>query len=559
MIIIRTSLLFMAITNAYPAINPLARYDHRTSSDSHEVYQGRCSIFDPTLSIHPFTLSDGESRLLNCSPGNDCLYVCKSGYLPSRLDSRVNYDLMGVPGGKVSCDSQGILGLTPGVPLCLPSKQNIYVTSLLRLPSSFCQKVSFEGNSFFSPNFLQPRLLSSIAVSDNSYGSSLYYFNSPGVASQHECSTDFSTTGTGASSPYVLEVTKDPNNHVLIRLGWNPFYVTDDYLNKHSPGWGMKVLCEGVDCSQPCYIDPIRHAVNQCENCEQGYGGSSFCTVKVPENMEAVVFLFSSDNGQHTNSFTGFSSFEKTHKFSVTGRVQTSGFRETLDSKGLAYTGKDRNEKSEVDKLKQEDEELTKKEKELLEEAQRSRIENKLPGNQDEQFHQQGGSKHDDSRLFSTESAKEFMHHENNLKSSLNGVKNEDAVDLVYLKISGGNNKDIDDFKGFLDEKSLSLNKESAKDTGALNDVSSSISTGNSLCKTDKCKSLLTSITESAYELCSLLKSEHSSSNLSKKSSNPQLKVAPTDLESSKQENSATDIKTNTHWILILLGIIMLL
>lgn len=531
----------MTITNAYPAIDNSAHHDHRTLPVSSGLHQGRCSISDSTLSIPLSMLNEDGSRIIDCLPGNDCFYVCKSGFLSSGLDSRVDYKPLGVSGGRVSCDSQGVPDVTPQVALCLPSSQNIYVVSLLEDPSSFCQKVSYGGTAFFALNNVQPKLLSSIAISYSSFGPTLYYFNPPGTISEHGCPTGFSTTGMGASSPYVLEVTKDAHGDVFIRLGWNPYYVTNDYLNSRSPHWGMKVLCQGADCSQPCYIDPTRHAVNQCENCEQGYSGSSFCTVKVPENMEAAIFLFSSDNGQHTDSFAGFSSFQSSGK-SVTETTQSSSFRASLNSREFSDSGKEKSERSYADRLKQKDRGSMREERALLEDSLSSQTESEQRGDQHKNFHQEEGA-----------------HHESYFKGFSDSAKDKDAVDLLNQEVSK-TNKDLEDFRGFLHGSDFSSTKESTKDAGTLDKASDSITIGDDASKLDRCISLISTITESAHKLCLLLKSENPASSSLQKPSNSQISVASSDLGSPKQESSATTIfKTNTRWILILMGIITLL
>ncbi|QSL65200.1 hypothetical protein MERGE_002507 [Pneumocystis wakefieldiae] len=487
MIVIHTSLLFMTLTNAYPTTDHLARRDYRTPLGT----QRACSAPDSTLPFPLFMLADDGSSLKDCSPGGHCYYVCQAGYTPSSYDIN-NYGFVGATGGNVLCRADGTLDLSSGSPLCTISKENIYVTTFLLQTSSFCQKGGFNGFNFFLPSFLQHRVLTPLALPTTSYTSFLYYFNSPGGNSPHECPAGFSKGSTSIPSPYLLQVSKDSNGHVIFGLGWNPHYASNAFITKDSLGWGIKILCQGVDC-QPCYIDPSKHNVNECENCEPGNGGSFFCQVKVSSSIEAVVFLFSSGSGENSDSFTGFSSVSSGASISEEHRTVT---QESLGSRSLTDERKTQDGLTESDGITREDQ-FNQKEG-IMEQAQHSKIDSRPRGDQDRESHHGEGL------------SREVNHGSLSLTREINHGSFKGQLD------NGA--KHSDDFKGFFYGNSASFDKESNKGYADLSKLPDSLSVNGDVWKSDECK---TAATGSAQ-----------------KPSNSQLDLIPTDPESPKQENS---------------------
>ncbi|KTW28923.1 hypothetical protein T552_01551 [Pneumocystis carinii B80] len=556
MIVVHTSLLFITITNAYPASIPVTRDNHRALVDSQGSDQKTCSINDPTLSIHPSLLTSTGTGFADCLPGRNCLFVCKSGYLSTQYDASYYPEFEGTSVGNVLCTSQGTLQIAAGGSLCALSTKNLYLTSLLDYSVSFCQKISVKDGLFFAPNSLQSKSVSFLAVSGQSHQSSLYYFNPLGTDSTYECPITV-----GSSSPYILEI-KDINGEVHISLGWNPFYISNEEY-KRPPNWGLRVLCQGVDCDRPCFIDPTKHGINECENCEKGSHGSSFCTVKVSGSKEAIVFLFSTDGDQKTYSYDDFSSFTTTRE--VTLR-ESQGYRydSSRDSGKSIYTEKGRYHRTNLGDLKEEEDQLTQEEKDLIERLQKTQQQSKLFGDQNKQPEEKADPEHHSGNLGVTvvDSTKESAQHQtqSQLKGSSDDVNNQ-HLDLVYLKdTEKENNGHLDDFKGFVTGKTITSQKDSHKDIDTANKATTSLYSANDSHRTDKCKSLIDSIVDSVQELCLLLKSKDSDPNSSKKQQNPQLDVISPAPDSIKQENSAIHLlKPRANWILIFLGFAILL
>ncbi|KAG5439587.1 hypothetical protein PCANB_002163 [Pneumocystis canis] len=293
--------------NAYPSgpVTEVNSYAKRGYSLDEYPYNNKQCEFpsDPTLSS--VNLDGKKQGWANpsgndCSPGKHCLYLCQSGYgVSSRGLTSLEYHSNGFPFGKILCRDDGSIDKGSEEPLCIPDPGNVILLNLFDTPHSFCQRIYSPTNVILGSNSvdsLSHRVLN-VPFQVNGRSSSFFYMNPPGTPLEAGCTGINSLTNRGPCSPYVLDVSKDYRGTTHVKVGWNPFYINDQYWGRTPPNWGLKLLCQGGDCDKPsCSIDPTKHNVNECENCDHLYLGASFCSISVSAGSRVVVVLFSGSN-----------------------------------------------------------------------------------------------------------------------------------------------------------------------------------------------------------------------------------------------------------------------